>query len=455
MQNSLVHVRLTPAISVFGIAIAEQGSPGSLPISRLKVMLTLKVKGGPKCMFGFFEVFVTFNWGFLKDIFLLHPVKKSICATVENFETTPNLQHHSAYLTTTSKLGFFTTIYHHYNLNMEAFALLPDPDCSLFDQCAGNVFCCDNLLDIEKSDTFSCRTFRRIRIFAFELPDPGRILFLQASDNLDKFELFPNLPIELRLQIWEYATFLPNPRFQGNILRSKVWSGSGASAYFLPKQSAPPATISVNFESRQTILKQYFKAFWGIQPGFDPKRDALRLSLSFLDHYQTALHCWPTYWVKTHLSDRPDFRETVETMEVFGISIGCSPDDNRQNALYKTFRQIMFIVTYFRNLREIRLDIKSCEDTDCRVEGCKEAVLVSKLEVESQLKQVLMDYQYKFGARVPQIELLPGKWYSDLLRMRREQERERRRRAAEYAAQHNGWQLDGAASRPACISWSN
>lgn len=77
-------------------------------------------------------------------------------------------------------------------------------------------------------------------LLTFELPDPQQELYLQHSNDLLAFAFFPQLPLELRFQIWKYT--FPAPR----------------EIYILefPGDDLPVA-LFINKESRRETLRHY------------------------------------------------------------------------------------------------------------------------------------------------------------------------------------------------------
>jgi len=105
-----------------------------------------------------------------------------------------------------------------------------------------------------------------------ELPDPHQELYLQYSNNLNTFTLFPKLVFELRLKIWR-ATF-PAPRHiqicqenpshlglsflnSATYIRSPLLITTIDFGEIKPLKNYLPIALSVNKESREEALRHY------------------------------------------------------------------------------------------------------------------------------------------------------------------------------------------------------
>ena len=80
------------------------------------------------------------------------------------------------------------------------------------------------------------------------------------SDSGDRFTLFPNLPAELRLKIWDMA--LPSPRVR-TIQPYYNWDVpfSYETTFGFGTCDKPPIHLQVNMEARSIALKTYCLAF--------------------------------------------------------------------------------------------------------------------------------------------------------------------------------------------------
>ena len=82
----------------------------------------------------------------------------------------------------------------------------------------------------------------------------------QQNSGLQEFTLFPELPAELRLKIWDFA--LPGPNVITVELDDSNWAIRGARPLPKPKYTfenspTPPIHLQVNIESRIHALKSY------------------------------------------------------------------------------------------------------------------------------------------------------------------------------------------------------
>jgi hypothetical protein len=96
------------------------------------------------------------------------------------------------------------------------------------------------------------------------------------SDSGDRFTLFPKLPPEVRLTIWDMA--LPGPR----VITILPGPGCPTPGYQFGKCDQPPVHLQVNVEARSTTLKTYSLDFDCDNLSNKPKyfqfeRDTLRL----------------------------------------------------------------------------------------------------------------------------------------------------------------------------------
>ena len=114
-----------------------------------------------------------------------------------------------------------------------------------------------------------------LNLFLCELPDPETELFLELSKNLDIFTSFPELPLEIRLEIWR-LTF-PGPR--------TVCLDPCDCRDYRESHRSFPISLQANHESRQETLQHYVIIPQpyprSVRPRchrprcFDPARDAL------------------------------------------------------------------------------------------------------------------------------------------------------------------------------------
>jgi hypothetical protein len=81
------------------------------------------------------------------------------------------------------------------------------------------------------------------------LPDPDQELYIQ---KLSEFTLFPKLPIEVRLMIWDFS--FPNTTHFATCCWSMPSYGLGVPFSF---RRYSPSTSRVNIESREETLKYY------------------------------------------------------------------------------------------------------------------------------------------------------------------------------------------------------
>ncbi|PMD26866.1 hypothetical protein NA56DRAFT_698107 [Hyaloscypha hepaticicola] len=86
-----------------------------------------------------------------------------------------------------------------------------------------------------------------LSVFLFELPEPNEELSYQYPNT---FELFPKLPLEIRLNIWRH-TF---PRRTHVIFNGPYKPWPCLRVRYTPP---PPVSSRVNFESRQETLCRY------------------------------------------------------------------------------------------------------------------------------------------------------------------------------------------------------
>lgn len=96
-----------------------------------------------------------------------------------------------------------------------------------------------------------------LRTFLEELPDPGILLYTQRLPEFDKFELFPRLPIELRLLVWK-MTLEPRKISISPIYDTgKDWGGK-RHVIGLKSGAPAPAVLHITQESRSFGLSHYY-----------------------------------------------------------------------------------------------------------------------------------------------------------------------------------------------------
>ncbi|CZR60178.1 uncharacterized protein PAC_10074 [Phialocephala subalpina] len=89
-----------------------------------------------------------------------------------------------------------------------------------------------------------------------DLPDPDVLLHAQVILELDKFEPFPKLPIELRLLIWK-MTFKPRKIRVALVCESLRYSWD-RGVVGLESRTRAPSVLHVSQESRLVGLQHYF-----------------------------------------------------------------------------------------------------------------------------------------------------------------------------------------------------
>ncbi|KAF8863006.1 hypothetical protein BDZ45DRAFT_686261 [Acephala macrosclerotiorum] len=222
------------------------------------------------------------------------------------------------------------------------------------------------------------------------LPDFGRELFFHH----EKFDLFPELPVEIRLQIWRFA--FPRPR------HVSLDTGFGA----LPDEFIRwynswgpqlPITLRINRESRVETLRRYTILYmrdfmrWGPieyhdfpeRPFcFDPVRDSLRLR-----------YCWDragymNRWLRYLHSMLPEGSKSIRALEIVNF---CP-----EGELEPTFQQFHIWreesnqrtgLEWFDNLHKLQLSICGCAAYD----GAK----------LKSFGQVIKDWYIKYQEREP------------------------------------------------------
>ncbi|KAH7348330.1 hypothetical protein BKA65DRAFT_476749 [Rhexocercosporidium sp. MPI-PUGE-AT-0058] len=95
-----------------------------------------------------------------------------------------------------------------------------------------------------------------------ELPELFRTLIVQASNKLNTFTCFPNLPKKIRLVIW-CLTFPRGRRVNldywvGYSFRSTCSKLDRKRTFWIETHCAHPTTLYINQESRQETLRRYY-----------------------------------------------------------------------------------------------------------------------------------------------------------------------------------------------------
>jgi hypothetical protein len=156
-------------------------------------------------------------------------------------------------------------------------------------------------------------------LFTLELPDPELELYIQLGKDLDTFTIFPELPLELRLEIWRGA--FPNPRFV-HFGPSCVYRHCIDHHQLKMKdQRLPlPVTLRTNSESRTETLKCYTVVLRDekdklLRPlCFDHLRD--KLYMGYCDDYGDPLML---DWVEQLKAKAPGGLEKVRNLELNGV----------------------------------------------------------------------------------------------------------------------------------------
>ncbi|CZR56864.1 uncharacterized protein PAC_06753 [Phialocephala subalpina] len=164
-----------------------------------------------------------------------------------------------------------------------------------------------------------------------ELPDSDQVLFIQRGEDLKDFQLFADLPIEIRRMIWREC--FPNSR-SVNITppcHVRVCHRSYCRPQTRARRYPLPITLHINSESRQETLQNYTIILWKISENerqvsqqlvFDPKRDNLYLRcccamgpmISDLDRKKLSR------WIKFLQNAAPNAFERIERIEIRGYS---------------------------------------------------------------------------------------------------------------------------------------
>ena len=130
-----------------------------------------------------------------------------------------------------------------------------------------------NLPVIETEDKMANHS---MKLFELELPDQGQLLFSQTLlSDLEEFQLFSRLPIELRIMIWRLS-FPPgrkvvlelNPCYSCETFTAFQLQGRAiaepAPLHDRRTELPHPVTLHTNRESRQETLKHYRVLFTNV-----------------------------------------------------------------------------------------------------------------------------------------------------------------------------------------------
>ncbi|KAH6680495.1 hypothetical protein B0J14DRAFT_695877 [Halenospora varia] len=257
-------------------------------------------------------------------------------------------------------------------------------------------------------------------VFASELPDPERWLFKQSCDDLRKFELFPRLPSELRLLIWQFTFEQPIWKFEDlHLYGIMKYYHITMDKRFFPSNMKPPATLTVCKESRTEIISLYFKDFWGDLP---PVMQSVSISLIDLVHFRSFLHPRRRSrngWISNNIMHRPgSWLDTVEVIEIQDLYIkkDCGWEDihqrlwNRVNL--ESYLDLLFI---FKNLKKVQLAVRSsCELEDFKDCHCQDSVLKEREKVGGKVNNFFRESSNsaKFvDGKGPKVEINESKWF--------------------------------------------
>ena len=206
--------------------------------------------------------------------------------------------------------------------------------------------------------------------------------FYRTQQNLDNFQLFPRLPTELRLLIWEFA------RPEGRIIKMRVRRNRN-----LYSRAPVPNLLHTNQESRKLALKWYELTFEA-QIYFDWSVDAIWMK-------DKDLYCNNGAYVIIKEEDASKVRRCVYEIPYYA-------PENYPKLIWDLEFYLLYTHNSFPNIKEIMI---SEEIPASSIEELKESDLVehSPAYASSILNygSTIWDY-YKFLERKMRAELDEG-----------------------------------------------
>ncbi|KAL2071266.1 hypothetical protein VTL71DRAFT_12501 [Oculimacula yallundae] len=218
--------------------------------------------------------------------------------------------------------------------------------------------------------------------------------------NLTSFTLFPKLPPELRLMVWEYVCFFTRNVPLWNVLLAKPRQEDiGYIPYKYITGCPPPSILSVNLESRETGFKYYKLSLGGVfllEKGVTVKAEARKYV-----HFLADRICPLKEFCNTMDNDDEDAFKKYWLSRVAVNTNTCWRDHDETSPFWVEFDMLQYPEWWFHSdMREILIydeDFSEREPYPLEFEEEKEAELAT-MEIEVQVR--ILEFKKSLNAYI-------------------------------------------------------